>query len=125
MGYLPENIHLVWVINDVEVARSQNQKRSRTVPDDILMASHAGASANLKRIVVDFEHSGSKMNGDLWFVFNREGTDTTMAKSNTGKSVLTKGTYFKVKSAGSRQIRTIPDQYLNKIRAYTPNPEVW
>src|SRR6056297_1565714 len=37
LGYDKSNIHIVWVVNDIEVAKKQNVSRSRTVPVEILM----------------------------------------------------------------------------------------
>lgn len=37
LGYKKENVHIVWVMNDVHIAMQQNQKRDRVVPKEILM----------------------------------------------------------------------------------------
>jgi len=37
VGYDKKNIHIVWVVNDIEIAKAQNLTRSRRVPAEILV----------------------------------------------------------------------------------------
>ena len=37
MGYDKKNIHIVWVVNELETALQQNQERKRKVPKEILV----------------------------------------------------------------------------------------
>lgn len=43
-GYEPKNIHLIWVLNDYNIAIQQNKARDRTLPDDVIFKTHTGAS---------------------------------------------------------------------------------
>ena len=122
MGYEKENIHLVWVINDVDVALKQNKERDRIVPDDILIDTHVGAAKTLKQIVSLTDDLKSYLNGDIWFVFNnREEADSTIRKSSTGGSFVDKANYIKLKKAGSSTISQIPKEFIYKIQQYTKN----
>lgn len=78
-GYKPENIHLVWILNDIEVAREQNQKRSRSVSDKILNDTHTGASRTMHMIYSTFDSYlpeldnvkiSDMIQGDVWIVPN-------------------------------------------------------
>jgi dephospho-CoA kinase len=50
-GYSPENINIVWVLTNFEVAAVANKKRERVVPDDILLDSHVGAGETMSNII--------------------------------------------------------------------------
>lgn len=51
LGYDKSNIHIVWVVNDIEVAIKQNQNRSRVVSSEILMSTHEGASMTMRKLI--------------------------------------------------------------------------
>jgi hypothetical protein len=51
VGYQPRNIHIVWVLTGYEIAVEQNRKRSRVVPDDILLKGHEGAAVTMWSII--------------------------------------------------------------------------
>ena len=65
VGYPKENIHIVWVVNDIEVAKKQNVERPRQVPIEILVNTHRGASQTM----LDIMNMGKKllkyMDGDI------------------------------------------------------------
>ena len=46
-GYDPKNIHLTWVLTNYYIAIENNQKRTRTVADDIMLLSHEGAATSM------------------------------------------------------------------------------
>lgn len=51
LGYPKENIHIVWVVNDIEVAKVQNMQRPRRVPTEILINTHRGVSSTINDII--------------------------------------------------------------------------
>ena len=57
-GYDAKNIHLIWVLTDYHVAVSQNKKRARVVPDDILLKTHEGAAKTIWSILTQALPSG-------------------------------------------------------------------
>ena len=88
------------------------------------------------------------MDGDFWFVFNKAFTDGVLKRSGLGgqyyatpnierRLAKQRGEkynpkdldvfYFKFKEKGKRQLdqHQLADKFLNKIKAYVPNPEVW
>ena len=69
IGYKPENIHVVWVLNSVENARVNNASRARTVSDDILVDTAIGSAKTMKALMSSPEIQ-TKMNGDWYVVFN-------------------------------------------------------
>lgn len=122
MGYQKDNIHLVWVINDIDVAVKQNQERDRIVPNDILVDTHVGAAKTLKQIVSLADDLTQYMNGDIWFVFNnREENDSTIRKSSGGGSFIDKANYVKLKKARSSTVIQLPKEFVYKIQQYTKN----
>lgn len=108
--YNPENIHLVWVLNDVEVAKIQNNQRDRRVQEEILVSTHKGVSLTMKEIIKDFENTktskGTKISdiikGDIWIVPNR--TDDSIIDNN----VFISFNSFKLKESG-KSIKTIKE----------------
>jgi hypothetical protein len=96
LGYDKSNIHIVWVVNDVEVASAQNQARSRTAPEDLLRASHAGASLSMQKLVSMGEGIGRYLDGEIVIAFNKVKVDNELA---TGIKVKDKKLKGKVQGA--------------------------
>ena len=88
IGYPKENVHIVWVVNDIEVAKAQNKdpKRGRVVPADILVNTHRGASATMNDILNMGKGLRKYMDGDIAFAFNKIGVDTDLEKSGSPNS---------------------------------------
>lgn len=83
-GYDPKNIHVVWVINDIEIAQKQNAGRPRVVPADILMSTHKGAAMTMGDVLDGSIDLSKVMDGDIWLVFNQENVDSTTTDSPLG-----------------------------------------
>jgi hypothetical protein len=72
-GYKPNNIHLVWVLSNYQVAIKSNQERDRVVPADILLKTHIGAGNTIWGLVTKALPKG--MNGRVDVILNnRENT---------------------------------------------------
>ena len=139
LGYDKKNVHIVWVVNDIEVAKQQNQKRARTVPSEILVNTHRGAANTMGDII----NMGSKlrryMDGDIVFAFNKVGVDATLQKgSGAGKKIGMKGktsggmslkdaNYFYVKRAGKNptSVDKLDKEIRMKIKSYVPKNVDW
>ena len=126
-GYDKKNIHIVWVMNEFNVAVQQNAGRSRVVPDDILLATHEGASLTMKKLLDMGSRLKRYMDGDIHIAFNKVGVDSNLAKSKRGGKYITKSEYITVKRSGKSQISTkqLDKGILNKIRKYVPKTEVF
>jgi dephospho-CoA kinase len=122
-GYQKENIHVVWVLTDYETAKEQNKKRARSVSDTILTQAHVGVSELMSRIYSQSLDVSHYMNGDIWVVYNKSGTDSETKKSDAGGSFVSKAEYKKIKEAGSPGIKKTLD--LDKVKSYVPNKENW
>jgi hypothetical protein len=145
LGYKKEDIHLVWVINDINMARSQNAERDRVVPEDILLDTHVGANKTVLDLIQDSDSLRKSMDGDVWFAFNKFKVDATMKKSSDVKfkdaevsGVLStkrvgQGAYIKdavtlkVKAKGkaTNGKSDISTRLLRKIKEYVPNSFEW
>lgn len=86
LGYLKENIHIVWVMNDVKVALKQNAERSRTVPEEILISTHKGAAETMSSLLAQNSELRTHMDGDIWIAFNKRGVDSIIGKSSLDPS---------------------------------------
>jgi hypothetical protein len=127
LGYPRENIHLVWVVNDVKVAMKQNAKRSRVVPEDILIATHKGAASTMASVMTSAADIRKYMDGDIWLAFNKVGVDSDLVASDKGGSYLKDAFYVKAKTAGKSVASSseVTGSVYDKIKEYIPNPEIF
>ena len=88
-GYDPKNINIVWVLTDIKVAKNQNAMRSRSVPEDLLVATHEGAAMTMFELMANAEKYSQFANGDFWIIFNTANIDSrvkqTRSSGLTGK----------------------------------------
>jgi hypothetical protein len=127
LNYKPENIHIVWVINDIEIAIEQNKKRARVVPEDILQMTHLGAAQTMLDIVKENDSLREKIDGDIVFAFNKAKVDSKIAQSANGGKYILDANYFYIKRKGkpAMSITDIGIEFLTKISEYTPKKETW
>lgn len=127
IGYEKENIHIVWVVNDIEVAKAQNLARSRTVPTEILINTHRGASQTMGDIVNMGTGLRKYMDGDIAFAFNKVGVDTDVVKSGKGGMYIKDANYFYVKRKGKPPIPVdkLEKSLRMKIKSYVPKGVSW
>jgi hypothetical protein len=78
-------------LNSLEIALAQNAKRDRVVYKDILIDTHDGASATMKKIVDLGAGLKRYMDGDIFIAFNNYKVDSNLVKSgNKSMDVKTK-----------------------------------
>lgn len=106
LGYEKKNIHIVWVLNDFNIAAEQNQKRARVVPDNILLATHQGAAKTMVDILKMGDGIKKYIDGDITIAFNRVGKDAVVtirpATGGEPRKLMTidKALYITAKEAG-------------------------
>jgi len=127
LNYDKRHVHIVWVVNDIEVAKAQNKNRDRTVDEFILVNTHRGASNTMKDIVKMGKSLNKYMDGDIVFAFNKVGVDGSIAKSGKGGMYLTDANYFYVKRAGKPvlPLDKISKDVRMKIQGYVPKDTPW
>lgn len=140
IGYKKENIHIVWVINDIEVAKKQNAARPRFVPVKILVNTHRGAANTMLDIIGMGESLRKWMDGDLVFAFNKVDVDKKIfdtefvgkkgVKSKYNKSdvgFIKDAEFFYVKRAGKSvsPLKKIDKDIRAKISKYVPKNLEW
>jgi hypothetical protein len=91
LGYDPKNIHLVWVVQDIEVAKKLNQERDRTVPVEILINTHRGASQTMHDIIEMGENLKKYLDGRVFIAFNKVGVDSQIQKSEIEPTAHSQG----------------------------------
>ena len=127
LGYDKKNVHIVWVVNDIEVAKQQNKKRARTVPSEILVNTHRGAANTMGDIL----NMGNKLkryiDGDIVFAFNKVGVDADLDTSGKGGSYIKDANYFYVKRSGQDPIpvEKLDKSIRAKIKSYVPAGIDW
>ena len=109
-GYEPENMHVVWVLANYQIAAIQNQERPRVVPDDILFQTHKGAAQTMSSILKG--QLPKNLKGEIYILLSEKGKTEIFldkeGKVKTGTSGITKEQtitikdfqYIKVKDAG-------------------------
>lgn len=132
MGYQKEDIHLVWVLNDIEIALQQNAKRSRTVAPAIVKATHYGVAGLMKEVFKGKIDLQKYLDGDFYIALNRRGVDTAVAKSAlpkhtkgvrskdkpTAGSYVSDADYFHVKKKGKKiNLKSLSKDAQQKIDA--------
>ena len=126
LGYENQNIHVVWVVNDIEVAMAQNEKRDRTVPAQILVGTHRGASNTLHDIINMGTDLSRYMDGDIVFAFNKVGVDSSYKVSGKGGAYVEKANYVYVKRAGEKVNKNkITNDLKKKLADYVPKNVSW
>jgi hypothetical protein len=127
VGYEKRNIHIVWVVNDIEVAKAQNLTRDRTVPAEILVNTHRGASQTMADIVNMGTTLKRYMDGDIVFAFNKIGVDSELKVSGNDGSFLKDAKYFYAKKAGkpATPVGKMQKDIVAKISRYVPKAVTW
>lgn len=127
LGYKKENVHIVWVMNDVHIAMQQNQKRDRVVPKEILMDTHEGAALTMAKILNMGDSLKQYMDGDIWISFNKVGVDSEIKKSSGKGMFVVKSNYIKVKARGKPQksVAELDKEIVAKVAAYAPKTDTW
>lgn len=126
IGYNKKDIHIVWVVNDIQVAQDQNAKRDRTVPSKILIQTHEGASATMNQILGMADELRTYMDGDIVLAFNKVGVDSQVAKSEKGGMYIVDANYVYVKRSGKPVNREKLSKDLKaKLSSYVPDNVDW
>jgi hypothetical protein len=135
LGYLKENIHIVWVLNDLETALKQNAKRPRVVEDDILIDTHNHVSFQMQSILRKMINIQKYMDGLFYIAFNKQFVNSTVKKGNSVKTPFGISTpmfvenmeYVKIKDKLKpiNHISEIEDEIYQKIISLVPNKEIW
>lgn len=127
IGYDRKNVHIVWVVNDIEIAKKQNTQRDRMVPVEILVNTHRGASQTM----LDITNMGTSlkkyMDGDIVFAFNKIGVDSDISTSGKGGMTVTDANYFYVKRAGQPVTSSdrLSKELKAKVASYVPKNIDW
>lgn len=134
LNYDKKKIHIVWVVNDVQVAIEQNEKRSRSVSSDILLATHSGVASTIKILLHPLFKIRNYADGKVVFAFNKAKVDSEIAStdkkaSNVFKNKTAQGFYIKeadyvvIKEVGQepKDLDKINSYLLQKIVSYIPD----
>lgn len=126
-GYDIKKIHLVWVVNKLDVAIQQNATRARVVNSDILLDTHEGASRVMRKIIDMGDGVRKYLDGDMYFAFNQIDVDSSLLKSSFGGKYVKSANYVQVKVVGQSPMKysDMEDTIIKKIVEYTPKTMSW
>lgn len=100
-GYNPANIHLVWVLQNYEIALKQNKERERIVPDDIMFSTHEGSGQTLYDLLAGKSKSLIQLNGSIHVILNNpKNTIFFKNEKDTEKKVIKDFKYLTLKKRG-------------------------
>lgn len=122
LGYEKKNIHIVWVVQEYETALQQNADRARVVPEDILKATHVGASVTMLDILQMGDKLNKYMDGDIWLSLNKKGVDSKLNFSKNGGSYIVTAETALVKQQGKAP-ENIGKNIISKLYDYIPNKD--
>jgi len=127
IGYDKSNIHIVWVVNDIEVAKQQNLRRDRTVGTEILVNTHRGAANTMGDIINMGKSLRKYMDGDIIFAFNKVMVDSELVRSGKGGSFVKDANFVYVKRQGKppTPVDRLETDIKAKIRSYVPKGVEW
>ena len=80
VGYKPENIHLVWVVNSNENSRINNLARSRSVPEPLRVATLKKSTETIVKILKGKDGILEYMNGNWYVVFSEFNAKTKTSR---------------------------------------------
>jgi len=121
VGYEPQNVHLTWVLTNYKVAIQNNKSRPRTVPEDILLSTHAGAAQTVFKLVKD--GTPSEIDGRVDVILNNRENLVFWKNAKGEPSFVVKDfTYLNLKEPGKKAKKEIEvkKQLLQWIRDNTP-----
>ena len=120
-GYRKENIHIVWIMNDAEMARKQNKATPRVVPEDILMDTHVGVAETMQKLMRGQEFQ-QYIDGYVYVAFNKEGLDNSLIFSEFGGSFVDHALIIEIKRRGKKTMSysDMGRNFLAKIKSYVP-----
>jgi len=121
-GYKPENIHIVWVLTDYEIAFKANLERERIVPygkdgtPNIILDTHVGASKTMWNIVGK-NNIPKSINGGIYVILNNR-NQTIVFKEGDKKDYRTakddKDAPAKITSSARRYVSKGSENYKKK-----------
>jgi hypothetical protein len=83
-GYEPRNIHVSWVLTNYQIAIKNNKSRARVVPEDILLATHAGAAQTVYNLVTTA--MPPFVQGGVYVILNNPENTIFIVDPQTGKA---------------------------------------
>lgn len=103
LGYQSKNIHIIWVLTDIEKAIKNNLSRERVVDDAILKETHKKAKETILAILKG-EITVNNVDGEFYVILNNPEETKFSNKSINRKEEKTQNiegfTYLKVKDSG-------------------------
>lgn len=83
-GYEPKDIHVSWVLTNYQIAITNNKKRARVVPEDILLATHAGAAQTVYSLVT--KAMPPEVQGGVYVILNNPENTIFIVDPKTNKA---------------------------------------
>lgn len=122
IGYEMKNIHIVWVLNKIEIAIAQNnnEDRGRKVDENILKSTHEGVSRTMFQLIKLGDQISNYVDGDVWISFNQANVDVISQKTKAGEFIIDEKTAVCVKRQGANADLSVFNKHLiAKILEYT------
>lgn len=97
IGYKPEDIHIVWVLTNYDIAVEQNLSRDRIVPAHIVLDTHQGAAKTMMGLLKnEIQGIGTLIDGSITVVLNNKENTIYMTTSDTRKTIKGKDKFIQL-----------------------------
>lgn len=121
LGYLKSNIHIVWVVNDIDTAKAQNKHRERVVDEKRLEYIHMQVALTMSSIINYGTKISKYFDGKMYIVFNNKLQDDLYSIRNTvGNFYIQDAKYVLIKKQNDN-IQSLDRETQDKIMKYTKN----
>ena len=91
-GYKKENLHVVYVFVDIDIALKQNRERKRTLPDDVIINTGRGSKKTFTKLVQGKMEGADNVDGEYHIIFRSKNNEpTSMQVKKSGKPVISDG----------------------------------
>ena len=139
LGYKKENIHIVWVLNDLDTALVQNAERDRRVSDDILKNTHIHVNYQMKDFMTGGTNMRRYMDGHFFIAFNKKYADSlvkvsmetskdTVIPGKGGSGMYIKDAFYvevKPKLGVVKSLDKLSDDVVKRLKERVPDKSIW
>lgn len=125
LGYLRENIHLVWTLNTLDTVLNQNKDlhQDKEFREDILIATYRGILFTMSCLLKRGNEMKKMLDGEIYIAFNQTKLESTKALVKETDKYYKDIHYIRLKQRKKNlaNFSEIEDRIIDKIRPYLPD----
>ncbi|HIJ11414.1 TPA: hypothetical protein HA278_05135 [Candidatus Woesearchaeota archaeon] len=91
-GYKKENLHVVYVFVDIDIALKQNRERKRVLPDDVVINTGRGSKKSFLTLLKQKTEGSDNVDGEYHIIFrDKKNQPTSMQIKKSGNKFVADG----------------------------------